>query len=338
MSDIRVIMNEEITTCNGYKEGKNIDKSDCLRDVDGALGKVESISEKGYLGSIVRLKVNGYFNDINLLPDHEVFVYRGKKEDREWEKTRWIQASDLRIGDMVVYKVDGEWCGDSYSKYENISKLLGYYVVEGFCDKRTDNKVVFKYVDGLESLVSAIEEEYRDFYKGNISTHSFSGEKFMTVESKEFYDLCRIFGRSNREKSIPEDIINADIDFVKGFALSMVTMDKDKRDSYFRPSSSLDLFKGFQRIFMRLGSFSNIYSCISKNSKFNYFALVMNETEKAVVKDAIFSSSVDSDRWFRDGAYAYLKITEIGEFSGNVQVCEFETEVGSVVNHLVAYR
>ena len=89
---------------------------------------------------------------------------------------------------------------------------------------------------------------------------------------------------------------------------------------------------------MRLGSFSNIYSCVSKNEKFNYFALIMNEAEKGVIESSLSSQKIEDNRWFRDGDYAYLKITEVSEVAVDDRICIFDIESGSVTNHLLSYK
>ncbi len=340
MTNVRVISNQEITCCRGYIKGKDINKNDMVRDCDGDYHNVTNISEESYDGKAVNVRVNGYFPFITLLPDSSVFIYRGKKEERSWEVTRWVPASELCEGDMIVYKVNGSSeCSNGLSKFNSsdYALLFGYYLISGFCDKRTDTRVVFKEEKSVEGIVSKVKVFCQKKYKTNFSEHDFSGEDFFTVDDKELYDVLSIFGRGNKDKRISEEIINSKSDFLSSLLFSFLLLDKDSRGSYFRPSSSLDLLRGYQRMLIRFNAFSNIYDCISKNGKFNYFAIVMNEVEREELSSSI-NSFESKDRWFKDDSYAYLKVIKVEEKDISGKVCTFSIEGKSVLNHVLSYK
>ncbi len=343
MNEIKVLdNNDEIVSCRGYVRVKDINKSDEIRDSDGNYHKIVNVSEGSYEGEIVKVKVNGYFPFMSLLPDNQVFVYRGSKEERSWDMTRWVPASEISVGDMVVYNVHGGgFCGDflnGWGEYPYPS-LVGYYLLEGFCDKRTVDRVVFREESTVSGLVDELKNICRDIYKDNYTEHGFAGEDYFTVIDAKLYEFLSLFGKGNRERVIPEGVINSDKAFLKSMIDSFLKMDKDSRGSYFRPSSSLDLFRGYQRLLMRYNAFSNVYDCVSKNGKFNYYAIVLNEVEKKEVEMGLEGGQYTQDRWFKEGDYVYLKVVEVTkDVLAKGRACTFSTEGSSVVNHIMSYK
>ena len=62
----------------------------------------------------------------------------------------------------------------------------------------------------------------------------------------------------------------------------------------------------YQRILLRLGVFSNIYECTSKDKQFSYYALNINEKEMKRYYD-----ENSSREWFRYEDNIYLKVKQL---------------------------
>lgn len=307
----KLLSNQRLVTSTGYKEVESIGVGE---NILNHLGEYKRVIDKQRLkkgdSRVLELSMNGVFFPLRLREDSLVYAYRGKKEDRSVERFKWFMVGNLNPGDMIVHNLQGntleESLIDKYLDDEVVAKFLGYYTIEGFLS-RAEKKVTFHIDTASDNMENEIREVCYKAFGVEMERYTYMNELFITVVNDEIYNLCLLFGDKNKDKVVPESVINASISYLRAFVSPLVSLNKDKRTgSYFRPSASLDMFLGFQRILFKLGGFSNIYDCKSKNDRFSYFALVLNAKELLNVPQSEVKSN-----WFSDGNFAYIKVTDV---------------------------
>jgi hypothetical protein len=65
------------------------------------------------------------------------------------------------------------------------------------------------------------------------------------------------------------------------------------------------MFMGYQRILFRLNCFSNLYTCDSRDGKFSYYAILINQKEFERIGKS------EKDIWFRNFHNAFFKIDTV---------------------------
>lgn len=301
--------NQEIITLDGYKPIEDIKIGDYVYTISGEYKRVERIYKRNYTGDLIKIKINGYYNPITVIEDSIVLVYRkDKNKKRSINNISMVRARDLTLDDFVVYRLNDYMISEGSSidftnKY--LARFLAYYVVYGFILEEK-NKVAI-HIDRLTDYhVYEIKECIYRILNTEMDRFEYEGENFLSVNDKKLMDMCEEFGTKNSNKFIPEYVISANEKFIKEFM--NVFFELSKGDMYFRPSSQDKLLRGYQRLLMRFNSFANINECISKDKKFKYYSLTLNQLER----DRFMKGE---GSWFRDKDLAYLKIVDIEKIS-----------------------
>lgn len=333
MGNILAVGEQKLITECGYKSVSSLKKGDKILSFDNQYYAVQGVRPTSITSSCVDIKINGFFESMKIFPDNKVLVYRGKKEERGSDKFEWVYADDLRVGDMCIYNLGGMSEESLLSPYMNspeAARFLGYYTLEGYTDK-DKNKVIIKIDPNHRVMEDEIRHCCLSAFNAEIDSYEYHDCRYISVVNKTIFDMCSLFGERASNKSIPEVVINADINFLRGFVQPLIFLNRDSKDTYFRPSSSLEVFMGYQRILFRLGGFANLYHCVSRNSKFYYYALILNKTEF----DNIINNRIGT--WYRDGEVAYLKINDIQKFTYEGEAVSIEIpEESSCCGHLVS--
>jgi hypothetical protein len=306
-----VVEGQLIVTDKGYKPVENILVGDKVLTHKGNYQDVVKITSRDFTGDIISLKINGCFIPIKISLNQLVYSFRGKKEERNKGLFSWVEASELSSWDMLVCSCDS----DNGLKFtlDKYIDFLGNYMIFGFIDSKgvltfnTENKS-----DISKSIINSITRLNLSY-----SINDFRGISHISVNlssNQELFNLCESFG-SKGDRCVPEYLINMDISLVRRFIMPFLLSNRDKNTlMFFRASSSLNLFLGYQRMLIRLNSFSNVYSCRSRQDEFEYFVLSLNKKELSRVGKS------SSDVWFRNFHNAFFRIDErkIQPYTGKV--------------------
>ena len=88
----------------------------------------------------------------------------------------------------------------------------------------------------------------------------------------------------------------------------------------------------YQRILFRLGMFSNIYRCISKDGTFSYYALTVTEKE--------FRNSFMTESWFKKDEECYIMVERVFKSSmvdGQIYKLELEGDA-PITRHIFSVK
>jgi ribonucleoside-diphosphate reductase alpha chain len=211
---------------------------------------------------VYKLKTKeGY--ELRLTEDHRVLTVR--KRTRYKIYTEWKDAKDLKKGEEIVlndcryYEWDGK-----YSEYEGY--IMGLYIGDGYSND--GNVVLCSWVNDKgvrESVIEAITElglKHRsDFnYWYNVKSRGEYRLKLVSIT-----DIARELGIDSK-KMVTDAIEEASSDFYKGFLRGLFDTDgtiignQHKGVSIRLAQSNLELLKAVQRMLLRLGIVSKIYT------------------------------------------------------------------------------
>lgn len=334
---VKVVSGQKIITDRGYMEvGEDYGR---IFSYKGEYKNIIKVSEVDEVGEYYEIVVNGLFLGANVVGDNQVLIYRGKREDRGVERLRWVPASEVRSGDMVVFnsvsRVPEEGVVAEYADSDGLATFLGYYALEGFINNER-GKIVFHVEPEFSDMEREIRQACEKVSVSEMEAYTYMGEKFLSVDDPVLMGICEEFGDKNKERVIPEEIMGMDIKFLKEFVGPFLKMNKDRRGSYFRPSASLELFLGYKRIFMRIGAFANVYFCRSKDGKFTYYAFVMNKKE---LNSAVNFDGVERDNWFKTDGLVYMRVDGAERKDGKTKVYDMVIEgEGNYCKNLVFCR
>ena len=336
---VRVVNDQKIITFDGYCGVEDLEEKKRLLSYKGEYKDIlevdDIVGEKEYYC----ITVNGLFLGSSVLGDSQVLIYRGKREDRGVERLRWVSASEVRPGDMAVFNVNGKRRNtgllSEYADSEGLATFLGYYALEGFINYEKE-KIVFHLEPEFSEMEKEIREACAKISVAEMESYSYMGESFLSVKDDVLKEVCLLFGDKNKDRKLPEELLYMSAGFLKEFVQPFLYLNKDKRGSYFRPSASLDMFIGYKRIFMRIGSFANVYFCKSKDGKFTYYAFVMNKKE---LGNAFSFDGVEKDNWFKTDGLVYMRVDGNERIDGNVGVCRMRIDgEGSYCKNLIFCR
>jgi ribonucleoside-diphosphate reductase alpha chain len=209
---------------------------------------------------VYRLKTKeGY--ELRLTEDHRVLTVR--KRTRYKIYTEWKAAKDLKRGEEIVlndcryYEWDGK-----YSEYEGY--IMGLYIGYGYsndgmvvlCSWVNDEGVRESVMEAITELVLKHRSDFNYWYKSR-------GEYRLMLAS--ITDIARELGIDGK-RMVTDAIEEASSDFYKGFlrglfdAYGTVIGDQHKGVSIRLAQSNLELLKAVQRMLLRLGIVSKIYT------------------------------------------------------------------------------
>ncbi len=213
---------------------------------------------------VYRLKTKeGY--ELRLTEDHKVLTVKERRRYKIY--TEWKPAKDLKKGEEVVlddcrcYEWDGK-----YSEYEGY--IMGLYMGDGYSNKSNGRVILCSW---------GKDERVRESVMEAISilglTHRSDFNGWHKIESRDEYRLTlasitRIASELgiNNKKVITDTIEEASSDFYKGFLRGLfdadgtIVGDQDKGVSIRLAQSDLELLKAVQRMLLRLGIVSKIYT------------------------------------------------------------------------------
>jgi intein/homing endonuclease len=319
-----LISGQPIITEKGYVNIEDISIGDNVYTHMGRFRKVTKTTSKYYKGKIISIRINGYHIPIRIAEKHPIYVFRGGKKERNMGKFEWVEAKDIKLNDKIIY-----CCGEErYEPYEyNLAGIIGLYMIFGYID--SSDRIVID-TENKKDVIESIEYCTKEL---DITTEEFffnNTKYIMLKDTTCLVELCREFGPKGT-RFIPEKLINSSIPFLREFIKPFILSNKDRNlEMFFRASSSLDMFLGYQRILLRLNSFSNTYKCDSRNKEFFYYVMSLNRTELERV------GKKEKDLWFRNFHHAFFRVDEVSveEFYGNVYgLCVEEDE--SFCNHLI---
>jgi len=321
-----LIEGQPIITINGYQNIEDVEVGTLVYTHLGRYRSVMQTSKRNYKGRLYSFRINGFSIPLSVTEEHPLYVCRGGKRDRGLKKFEWVPAKDITMNDYVVFN-----CGSMELKHNeedytdlNLAKFLGNFMLCGFVDKK--DKITFDTEDS-QLICDSIRESAKAL-DIQMEEYLFDEKLYMATFDQRFIELCRSFGDKG-DRHIPEGIINSSFEYLREFVEPLLLANKNKNPNmYFRATSSLNMFMGYQRILMRLNSFPNIYTCVSKSKDFIYYALTLTKSEIS----RLGSSGV---AWFKDSEFAFLKIEEIvvKDFKGLVYNIEVD-EDNSYCNHL----
>lgn len=334
---INVMGKQSLITDCGYKGIESIKKGDLIYTANGDYTKVQDVAVSDFSGLCKFVKVNGFFDPFVVQDTDKVLAYQGNKGERTIDSAGWVDIASLKVGDMCIH-ISEDGSGESlltgYFSNDYAAKFLGYYTLEGFLN-RDKGKVIIHIDNRFPSMEEDIMLCCSSAFGADMESYEYMGNRYLSVVNKEIYDLCSMFGDKASARLIPETVVNAEKKFLLSFIEPLLYLNKNSEGSYFRPSSSLEMFKGYQRILLKMGGFSNIYHCISKNGKFYYYALIMNSNEFNMVK----AGNMPEDLWYKSGNVSYLKVVDIQEDMYRGKVFGLTLEDGSsYCNHLVYFK
>lgn len=294
-----------IITGVGYKRPGDLMEGDCLLSYTGDYGEVKGVNVVGE-GKFRLIKVNGLFLSVPMPLNSYINVYRGRKEDRCINNSEWVNVQDINTGDMIVFPCFsgiGEENRISCNSLVDVAKFLGYYTLNGYIKSRRD-KVFFHIDKDFPFMKRDIMTACKNAFGLDMDAYTYQGEDFVSVKDDYLVELCGTLGDKNREKVLPEWLVRSDPIFLTNFLDPFLKLNKDKKDNYFRPSASLNMFMGFQRILFSLNCFSNIHNCLSRDEQFSYYALIINKLEMERIGH-------EEDSWFKKDNTVFLKIIDV---------------------------
>lgn len=193
---------------------------------DGRVHEVTETMQHVHDGTVYRL-VSKYFGETTLTPEHPVLAVRrihSKYQNKEF-KSEWIEAGELRKGDYLLYPVLKEVRNitsipliftkkkkDTRSKIlpkeikitANFLRLAGYYIAEGYINKRTMSFTFHKKEEVFADDVIGIMQEIfllggKKIYRKNKQTIDID---FHSSYLSELFGQW--FGKGALNKKIPD--------------------------------------------------------------------------------------------------------------------------------------
>jgi hypothetical protein len=302
-----LVKGQNVITIFGYKPIETVSVGTLVYTHKGNFKRVIKTENQSYNGKIYKIKINGVYLPIILSEEQPLYVFRGESGFRNKDLFDWISAKDVRVGDKVVFA-----CGEGKDDYTERKKaeFIGNFMIYGYMDN--ENRITFNtenrnnVIESLTNCGKRLDIKLEEFV--------FDGVTYMFTTDTTFSDLFSSFG-SRGSRYIPEGIINSSIPFLKEFIKPFILSNKEKNtDMFFRATSALKMLLGYQRILLRLNSFSNIYKCVGKNKDFEYLAMTLTSTELQRI------GKKDNSLWFRNFHNAFLKIEsiELLNYSGTI--------------------
>jgi hypothetical protein len=321
-----------IITNRGYIPIEKLRVGDSVYTGSGEYRRVKATMTRRVRANVCDIRVNGTFSSVSVTEDVPVMSYRGRKENRGWDKVQYMQAGDLHVGDMAVFPLDREVEGVGLKDLD-LAVFLGYYSIIGFAD-RSKEKVVF-HVDSARDVADELEESCQRIFKVPMERYSYSGEDFISVNDPKVFEFCCKFGERNNSKELPMSVLSSGDLFLSAFMRPFFVLNGSRDKTFFLASGSFKLFMGFQRLLLRRGIFSNVYKCDSRDGKFSYYALVINEIEM----NKVGKSVPDDMMWYANDGLAYLMVDSIErrEYFGVVYALDVDGG-GTCCSHLFTVK
>ncbi|MCI0564392.1 MAG: hypothetical protein MN733_38460 [Nitrososphaera sp.] len=217
---------ESLILVNGdFKHADEVKEGDLLLTHQNRWRKVTKVIERGYDGSLIRIKAKG-MSRIMVTPEHPIYAIRRKSvwdntAGRNWFpgpyrdilKPEWIEAQDLKVRDVMLLASPIEqpsvkevnMFGEELKITSEMSRLFGYYLAEGCACK--NGKIPFVFANWEKAYVREVVEVGRSVFGVDPSIderknmHSIS----VTFHSKKISEwLSNEFGASCDVKRIPE--------------------------------------------------------------------------------------------------------------------------------------
>lgn len=241
--------NTMIQTTSGAVEIKNITPGIHVFDKDGKPTKVLEVLSRKFSGRIIELKIIGA-KSIRMTDEHPVLVANGgtensKKHSLKNLPTKWIQAKDIKKGDLLVlpknqFQSDGyiqipltekaknhiSFSGDKIALTEDLMELFGVFVAEG-CTTLFNEKVGDKeYQRGcIQIAINKAEKQAANKYHAIMEkyfgkTSMIEGDTTFRIQKR---GLCITrafqgwFGHLAQNKRLPDFIMGATPELAKAF-------------------------------------------------------------------------------------------------------------------------
>lgn len=117
--------NTGILTPLGVREIQDIKLGDLVYSCAGRVRKVLSTMSKEYEGELIKIKSMGTSDDILCTPEHPIKIY-----DRTHQSYTWVQASDVKKDDFVVFPKHSTGKSFPIISYD-LCMILAWFITEG---------------------------------------------------------------------------------------------------------------------------------------------------------------------------------------------------------------
>lgn len=190
-----------IVTKNGYQPISDVGVGDFVLGHDGLFHAVEDVTHHDYSEDIYRLMVSGSSLAVEATHDHP-FMIRRRVGNGEYDKPRFVEASELLIGDYVLTPVLK--CGEG-GPTEDEAWAIGLFSAEGSFIKAGHGEKQFpryslhrKEVDFIRRIESAFgsKASVYDNHANSINVVFFNSDW-----GKKLEEMC---GRGAANKRLPD--------------------------------------------------------------------------------------------------------------------------------------
>jgi len=213
---------------------------------------------------VYRLKTKEGF-EIRLTLDHPLLKIKEKTRDRI--ESEWIKTDELKTGDNIVLNrhLSIEWTG-KYSFQEGY--LIGLLIGDGTVKKDAAVLSSWGKSEGSENVRKVVMEYIKDFsHRKDFSGWSeIKGRDEYRLSLTSFTNFASRLGLKPKVKDITEEMERGSSDFCRGLLRGLFDADgtilgnQEKGASIRLPQSNMHLLRSVQRILLRLGVYSKIYT------------------------------------------------------------------------------
>jgi len=210
--DLCLLPEEKIITSEGVKMIKEIKEGDFVLTHKGRFRRVSKVFVRKYSGEVYKIKP--YYNaPFCVTPEHRILTERGFIQAKNVKLTDKICLPVIEEKDMLPEVVLRKYSGNQYIRRKLTKqdfRLLGWYVAEGGVNKG----------DGVHSPYFYITNYNQDFLQEiKELTINLTGKGTIYGGQVVCHDAgwARWFLENFKDKTLPEWVLTAPVDFIKEF-------------------------------------------------------------------------------------------------------------------------
>lgn len=345
-------------------------QNDKVIGTDGKMHEVTETMTHIHEGVVYTLRTK-YFGETTLTPEHPVLAVRRihKKNHNKEFKSEWIETQDLRKGDYLLYPILKEERERSvldlvYSKRKkdtrsktlpkqisvstDFLRLCGYYIAEGYTNRRSIN---FTFHTKEEVYAEDVREIIRKVFGLTSQKRYRLGKKTIDISCASSY-LSEIFdewfGKGALQKRIPEFLMflskEKQKSLVQGLWRGDGWVSKETHRASYKTISKV-LCEQIKMLLLRQGILPiiSVYKAYSIH-KISYAIQIIDPRDFLLLEGILENASHDSlaarqrDLITKDFAFLPLKQIKTQQYSGSVHNLEVDTENAYVTENAILHN